>query len=81
MNSTATKKSVSFRMNATESEDYHQSISNELLDNSQKKVKDLEKEVSRLKNQLKQNNLDEVYKDNDLMKKELKNMSILMEEN
>ena len=34
----------------------------------------MEREISRLKNQLKQNNLDEVYKENDLMKKELKSM-------
>ena len=30
---------------------------------------------------MKQGNLDQVYKDNDMMKKELKNMEILMEEN
>lgn len=34
----------------------------------------MEREISRLKNQLKQNNLDEVYKENDLMKKELKSI-------
>lgn len=52
-----------------------------MLEASQKKVKELEKEVSRLKSQMKSNHLDEVYKENDLMKKELKNMHILMEEN
>jgi len=52
-----------------------------MLTTSQKRVKELEREVSRLKGQMKQGNLDSVYRDNDLMKKELKNMDLIMEEN
>ena len=68
-------------MNQTEQEDFQNSISQDLVNQSQKKIKELENELSRIHKQMRQENVDQVYKDNDILKKELKNMEILLDEN
>jgi len=68
-------------MNQTESEDYHREVNQDLLNAANKKIKELEKDVSRMNRQMQAQNLEEVYKDNDLLRKELKNMDILLDEN
>ena len=64
-------------MNPTESEDYQSDV----LDQTQRKLRETEKEVQKLKTQMRQANIDEIYKENDLMKRELKSMQILVDEN
>ena len=44
-------------------------------------TEELEKEVARLKSKLNQSNIEEIYKDNEMMKKELLSMHILLDEN
>jgi hypothetical protein len=41
----------------------------------------LEKEISKLKQQMQRTNIDELVRENDLMQRELKSMHILLDEN
>lgn len=74
-------KKVHFKMNETEREDYQEDWQQEQLQKGQQKITDMEQEIKKLKKLLDVKNYEQVYKENEMMKKELKSMQILLDEN
>ena len=70
-------KKVSFKVPAGDQEDWQEVE----LEKSRAKVAELTMEVTKLQRLLTAKNYDQVYKENDMMRKELKSMQVLLDEN